>query len=644
MAENENIPDNSENEASGSMLQRQYNFLYHSIDAQIDPFFVKDEFNRWVVMNEAFSELLGMDRAEILGREADERFAAICISSPQTQKLFIEVHGDTYEARQRTFVDPLSEQLFVSCTLHLSHNDAAPDHAQKQDLLRPLMDNIPDFIYFKDAKSRFIQANKAHLTLLGVESVGEVAGKTDFEFFPDDQATRYYSDEQYVIGTGRPILDREILVKSFNGAETWVSTTMAPIQDDGSNPAGVVGIGRDITNRKIAESEKEQLEEQLTQARKLESLGQLAGGVAHDFNNMLGAILGYANMIKRRLARDNTTLDKYITTIIEASKRAADLTTKLLAFARQGKYKIELINAHEIVQDVIKLLEHTIDKRIIIVHHLKADPATIRGDRTQLQNAILNLAVNARDAMPKGGEMTFASELVDKSPDSTQNFPPQLLPGRYVLITVADTGTGIDEKIRTKIFDPFFTTKEPGEGTGLGLASVYGTVDNHKGAVELKSEVGEGTEVTLYLPLIDLPIQHKSDEALEIIHGEGSILVVDDEEFVRQMAIDMLTDLGYNVVTCADGKEAVNYYQDHHASTDIVIVDMIMPRMGGYDCANELLKINPDIKIIIATGYSIAADTQRIITKGIAGFIQKPFEEDEISRLLSDILQPKGAI
>jgi len=510
--------------------------------------------------------------------------------------------------------------------------------SEERDLLRRLMDTTPDHVYLKDKKSRFVINNRAHLELLGASSQQEVVGTSDFDFFPREQASRYHVDEQSILMTGQPIVDREEQVTTRGGVVLWMSTTKVALLDSHGEISGIVGISRDISSRRRAEDESAILHEQLRQAQKLESIGQLAGGIAHDFNNMLGAISGYAIMIQRKFAKDNAVLGEYVGVIIDASRRAADLTSKLLAFARRGTYEMLVVDTHETIDDVVKLLKHTIDKKISIIQRLEATPCTVMGDRTQLQNAVLNLAVNARDAMPDGGDLTFTTRIIDIDADFIRSKSLKLQAGRFITMSVSDTGVGMDEATKARMFEPFFTTKKVGKGTGLGLASVYGTMKSHNGAIVVESELGMGITFTMYIPLVDRPVAKVEVLQHAMPRGKARILVVDDEDMVREMAKRMLEELGYTVVTCRDGMEAVDYYKVNKADIDLCIVDMIMPRIGGHDCVYRLKLMNPDVKIIIATGYSVATDTQRIITKGISGFIQKPFEIEDLAEMVSKAL------
>ncbi len=407
---------------------------------------------------------------------------------------------------------------------------------------------------------------------------------------------------------------------------------------------GTIGVIRDITDRKQVEEEHRRLESKLHQAQKMEAIGSLAGGIAHDFNNMLAGISGYAEVIKRKnrgldgKIKDHR-LDSHINVILKASERAGDLTSKLLAFARRGKYQVILVNVHDTIHEVIALLRHTIDRRIEIGLSLKSEPCYVLGDPTQLQNAVLNLAMNGVDAMPNGGSLSFTTEVVEFTPERVKALPYHMTPGKYVRLTVSDTGVGMDKSVKRRIFEPFFTTKDVGKGTGLGLASVYGTVKSHHGSVEATSTVGQGSDFIVHLPLQDPPTSRSIQNTEAIKTGKGKILVVDDEEVVRRILTQMLLEIGYTVSSCTNGMEAVQFYRQHGSTIDLVILDMNMPVMNGIDCFRELRSLDEDVKVIITTGYSFQSETQQIIMAGVAGFIPKPFKLSSLSSEIQKALE-----
>ena len=392
------------------------------------------------------------------------------------------------------------------------------------------------------------------------------------------------------------------------------------------------GIHQDITKQR-------QLEEQLRQSDKLQAIGQLAGGVAHDFNNQLSVIMGFADMLRARLS--DKDLISYADDILGACRRSRNLTSQMLAFARKGKIENHIFNIHGVIAEVARWLEHSIDKRINIIQRLEASPSTARGDRAQIQNALLNIAINARDAMPGGGRLIFETAAVELDGNMDAALSLHASPGRYLRISISDNGVGMDEETAKHVFEPFFTTKKADNNTGMGLAAVYGTMENHGGIVELESEVGKGTMLNVYLPIVeDAP--HPSKSAAGITKSvpvtNSHILLIDDEELVRKVCNRMLYRLGYKVTTASSGRQGIEYYRKCWNSIDLVIIDMVMPDLSGLETFLEMRKINPGIKSILSSGYSIDSPAQEALNEGVQSFIQKPFDMNELSDKVNGIL------
>lgn len=409
--------------------------------------------------------------------------------------------------------------------------------------------------------------------------------------------------------------------------------------------SGMIGgaFARAGAERALRESE-----EKLRQSEKMQAIGQLAGGVAHDFNNQLMGITGYADLLSM-LMKDNPKALQYAKNILLAARRSADLTAQLLAFARKGKYLSVFVDIHKIIQEASELLSHSIDKKIIIRRHLRADPCVTTGDPAQLQNAVLNLALNARDAMVNGGELIFTTDIVEfREPMSWDNPPFDLLPGKYLSIGVSDTGEGMTPEVRRHIFEPFFTTKEQGKGTGMGLAAVFGTIKNHKGAVIVDSAPRKGTSFRIILPL-HAPRDKKEEKNIcpdtPIFQGVR-VLVVDDEEMVLTVAGEMLDYLGCSTRTCRNGREGVRMVQKSPKDFDLVILDMMMPKMGGKDALLRIKKINPSMRVLLASGYSMEKNVFEYASDPSVQFIQKPFRLKELSEKMKKILafSPKRAL
>lgn len=383
------------------------------------------------------------------------------------------------------------------------------------------------------------------------------------------------------------------------------------------------------------EKEKEALRQQLFQTQKLEAIGTLAGGIAHDFNNMLQGILGYAAYLKMKVPVDDP-MHEPLTVIEHSAERAADLTKKLLGFARKGKYIPEPLNLNDVAENVIPIITRTFDRSIKIQTSLKSDLWIVEGDRNQIEHVILNMCLNARDAMSEGGILnieTFNTEI-------TKETKPygHMKEGKYAVIKVIDTGTGMDEETLKRIFEPFFTTKEVGKGTGMGLPMAYGVVKNHNGFIEVDSAPGKGSAFTIYLPAIGKKAGREIEIAKPLHKGKGGILIIDDEEIIRNVARDILHELGYDVLLSSSGKEGVKIYADKKDVIDLVILDMIMPEMGGKETFKRLREINPDVKVLISSGYGQDSLPEQAMDNGEAGFIQKPYNINEIAEVINKVI------
>jgi len=499
---------------------------------------------------------------------------------------------------------------------------------ESKERYRLMMESMYDPVYICSTDYSIEYLNTAAVTLASTNTIKDKCYNT---IFGKSSPCPWCKMKTIVKNEAAQLeFESEELEKSFHGSAS-------PLRHpDGS--LSYLAILRDIT-------EEKHLKSQLRQAEKMEAIGQLAGGIAHDFNNMLGAILGYAEMIDHDNRDDdkkfiNEKLGTRIRTIITASERASRLVTQLLAFSRQGKYQNVPVDIHKTIHEVIVLLEHTIDKRIIVVEKLNAVAPIIIGDPPQVQSALLNLALNARDAMPRGGQLSFITDQVTFTQEQQKDETWKIKPGSYMKIIVEDTGVGMEDTVKNKIFDPFFTTKSQGKGTGLGLASVYGTIKNHEGYIEVESEIGVGTSFVIYLPLTNAPALVGSsvikDES--ILQGEGYILVIDDEEQVLEVTSDMLNSFGYKVVKCNSALKAIEHFQAEQNEINLVLLDMNMPELNGYECLLKLKEIKPDVSAIIATGYMMDDDVRAALAAGVQGVVKKPFKRDELSQLVHTVL------
>ncbi|MEW6068398.1 MAG: ATP-binding protein [Nitrospirota bacterium] len=369
--------------------------------------------------------------------------------------------------------------------------------------------------------------------------------------------------------------------------------------------------------------------EQLLQAQKMEAMGTLAGGIAHDFNNILTGILGFASLAKSELPEDNPVY-KYIEQIERSAKRASELTGAILTFARRSRFEIKTVDINKIVAGVWRILEMTVDRSIDIEKALSPTPCYIDVDVSKMEQALMNICVNAIEAMPKGGILTIKTEVSSNISDiDVADLPEQIKEDGYVKISIIDTGAGMDEETRQKIFDPFFTTKGKTGGTGLGLAVVYGVINEFRGYIDVKSKPGVGTTFTLYLPISKQTVEAKvsvEEEAPEIPRGNGeTILLIDDEKIILELGKNLLERLGYNVVIAENGFEAAALYKRLKDEVSLVVLDLIMPILSGKEVFERLRQINPTAKILISTGYAKDEIIQPLLEKGAKGFLEKPY-------------------
>jgi two-component system, cell cycle sensor histidine kinase and response regulator CckA len=390
----------------------------------------------------------------------------------------------------------------------------------------------------------------------------------------------------------------------------------------------------DITDRKRTEEEKRKLEFQLLQSQKLESLGTLAGGIAHDFNNLLMGIQGYASLMMMELDI-NHAYYKQLKHIEEQVQSAADLTRQLLGFARAGKYEMRPININEIIKKTSSMFGRT-RKELVIHEKYEMNLRTVEADWSQIEQVLLNLYVNAWHAMPSGGDLYL--ETGNVTVDHSHAAIYAVHSGNYVIFSITDTGTGMDDTTIKRIFDPFFTTKGMGRGTGLGLAMVYGIIKGHNGFIEVSSKPGQGSTFTIYIPASERKAVEEKPFAEKKILGSDTILLVDDEPIVLEVSTKLLESLGYTIHAMNSGQEAIAFYEKMKESISLIILDMIMPGLSGSQVFERITLLNPSAKIILSSGYSIDGQAQSIMDKGCHGFIQKPFSITELSRKIREVL------
>jgi PAS domain S-box-containing protein len=427
-----------------------------------------------------------------------------------------------------------------------------------------------------------------------------------------------------------------------DGTPIWVSINISFVRDENGNPIGFQGVTRDISALKRAEEERERLQVQLLQAQKLEAVGRLAGGVAHDFNNMLGVILGYSEMAQAKMSHDDLLHDD-LTEIITAARRSADITRQLLAFARQQTMSPKMVDLNETVEGMLRMLRRLIGEDINLQWLPKGKLWRVKIDPSRIDQILANLCLNGRDAIAGVGKITIETDNVHFGRESCTD-RPDCAPGEYAMLAVSDDGCGMDEETRRHLFEPFFTTKEVGKGTGLGLATVYGIVRQNDGFIDVDSEPGQGTTFKIYFPRHTGPAEVKDVEATtDIPSGNGeTVLMVEDEASVLKLGQTMLASLGYRVLAAAGTTEAIALAQTHAGKIHLLITDVVMPEMNGRDLAVQLQKRFPDLRVLFMSGYTANVIAHHGVLDEGTQFIQKPFSREELAVKVREVLEKES--
>jgi len=526
--------------------------------------------------------------------------------------------------------------IFGSHVQYTMNKRQAADDAlrESEEKYRTILESIEEGCFETDMDGNLTFFSNPFLKILGYSRDELLGGNTGAYTSPDTAAGMERITER-LRETGKPenVTDYDVICK--DGSNVSLELSVSLLKDQDGLPMGYRGVLRDVSERKKTEGEKHKLESQLQQAQKMESIGTLAGGIAHDFNNILMGIQGNASLMLLKIESDHPNYEK-IKNIETYVQNGTELTKQLLGFARRGKYLIRATDLNEIIDKSSSLFART--KKEIRVHATLLEdlwPAEV--DRGQIEQVLLNLYVNAWQAMANGGDLYLQTENVIL--DRSYVKPYKVDPGRYIKISVSDTGVGIDKETQERIFEPFFTTKEMGRGTGLGLASVYGIIKSHGGYINVYSEQEKGTVFTIYLPASQKAVSSEKETGpTTIIKGSGAILLIDDEKMILDVGIELLEELGYTVQSAMSGQEAIDIFQKDREQFDLVIMDMIMPEMGGGETFDRLKEIDPDVKVLLSSGYSINGQATKILRRGCDGFIQKPFNMNQLAEKVQKIL------
>ena len=498
---------------------------------------------------------------------------------------------------------------------------------------RELAELMPETIFEVNLEGQLTFVNRNAYNYFGYTQADLKRGLSSFDMIiPADRdraqenVTRILSGEQ----TGL----NEYTALRKDGTTFPVLIYSAPIFKEGE-PVGLRGFVIDITDRKTAEEERRKLEVQFQQAQRFEALGTLAGGIAHDFNNLLMNIQGNTSLMLFEL--DNTHPHFELLKNIEKQvKSGAQLTRQMLGYARKGKFNVKPLDLNQIVDESAETFGRT-RKEITIERIFEKDLFSIAADESQIDQVLLNLYVNAADAMPGGGKLILKTQNQTHLNIKSDHYNP--MPGNYVQLTITDTGSGMDKTTLERIFDPFFTTKEMGRGTGLGLASVYGIIKSHDGYIDVESEKDRGTTFTIFLPASESGVEGDAEADVRLIKGSGTLLIVDDEELVLDVGVNMLKKLGYTVLKALNGTEAVEIFKANKEKIKMVILDIIMPDMGGGQVYDKIKAINPQVKVLLCSGYSVDGQAIELLERGCEGFMQKPFTMVELSGKITQILK-----
>jgi len=633
-----------------SELRLVIDLIPHSI-------FARDKEGRYILVNQAMADSMGLSFGDIIGKKHTELFPA----DPRTPE-YMQEDKKVFDSGQSMFIpeteylDRNGKRRFIQVTkLPFRIIDGKPtsilcvavDITQLKEAeeavrsnrenLEITLNSIGDGVIAVDSDGNVVWINPVAAKLVGW-SAEEAKGKPlaniisatsydegEAQDFHDIIARAFGSDEK----TG---LSYHLVLTARDGSQRDVSLIWSPIRGNRNIHPGLVFIMRDVTDEL-------QLNKRLNETQKMESIGRLAGGVAHDFNNLLSGIVGYTELLNISV-KDNDECRAYLKGIFDASERARELVHQLLTFSRRQPREIKPVNVHTVIGHVTSLLQHTLDRKITISRHCNASMFTVMGDRSQIQSALLNLGINSRDAMPSGGSLTIATRNVHLSQTDCDRFPHPISPGNFMEIFVTDTGIGMDRDTMSHIFEPFFTTKGQNGGTGLGLAAVYGTIKDHGGFIDVSSKPGQGTIFKLGIPVLESgELEEETFSLTADISGQGCILVVDDEPLVVNTMEAILRSLGYETLHAVNGREALKVFSLHMDKIDLVILDMIMPELNGEQTYRELIKIKPDVRVIISSGYLQEHNISDLMDLGILGVLQKPFRKNELAKQVSCILR-----
>jgi len=500
---------------------------------------------------------------------------------------------------------------------------------ESENRYRRIVETANEGIWIIDAEARTTFVNPKLANMLGY-SVAEMMGRSREDFMDDEGRAR--TVENHLRCQQGFCEQHDFNFRRKDGAEICTHMATNPIQDSTGTYAGAMAMVTDITDRK-------HLENELRQAQKMEAIGRLAGGIAHDFNNQLMVIQGFGGMAIAKTS--DQALLRCLNHIVQASERSADLVRQLLTFSRKGRHTVAPVDVHALITDMLDVLSRSLNKMIRLTTSFGVNQAITQGNASLLQSAFLNISLNARDAMPEGGDLHFTTAVVEADAATIARLGGAMDPGPYLQISISDTGHGMSEEVHSHLFEPFFTTKAAGKGTGLGLAAVYGTISQHGGGIEVDSAPGRGTTIRVYLPRLITRASlaaETSNPPAPMQPGAATVLVIDDEELVAALVEDALTSNGHHVVCKTDGITGLEYYRTHWRHIDLIVLDMNMPRMGGAETFAAMRVINHTANVLIMSGYSDDGGVEALLHQGAMGFLPKPFSSHDLTSIVAQLL------
>jgi PAS domain S-box-containing protein len=510
-----------------------------------------------------------------------------------------------------------------------------------QELLVTFFEGARDLIIFIDNDRIIRQVSPKSLHQIMGYKAEEVIGESVKIFYAFEEDFVRLGNKYYHTGATTPEEPYECRYKRKSGEIFWVEILPSVVQDSKGSAVGWMSIIRDATQRKKSEEESKKLQSQFYQSQKMDALGRLTGGVAHDFNNLLTAMIGHVELVRMKVKPDSPLIP-HVDEISRAADRASKLTRQLLTFSRSQVVVPRVLHLNMIVEESRKLLSRLIQENIEIKTKLSSSGSRVRVDVGQVEQILVNLAINAQDAMLSGGELIISTRDLELN-NAKRFMEMELAPGRYVLLSVTDTGTGMPREVLEHLFEPFFTTKEPGKGTGLGLATVYGIVKQMGGAIDVSSTVGEGSTFSIYFPVVEGRTDQEEFQPARVPEsGHETVFLVEDEPVIRNLNQQILTSKGYKVLTASNGIEALEKAKTHRAGKiDLLVIDVVMPKMDGYQAALKICELFPDMRVLYVSGYTKDVTMEHGVQGSGLNFMQKPFTPDQLLHRVREILDSK---